>query len=159
MPKVYIMCGKIGSGKSTLAAALRIKYNAVILSVDEIMLALFGQDAGDKHDFYVGKAEEYLYQKSLEIIETGTNVVLDWGFWTKREREAARGFYSPRNIDCVFYYIDIDYDQWQSRLEQRNKAVLAGKSSSYYVDEGLARKFEAAFEAPDKNEIDVWVKG
>ena len=60
--KVYMMCGKICSGKSTHATELRALYHAVVLSVDEITLALFGQDAGDKHDDYVERAERYLYK-------------------------------------------------------------------------------------------------
>ena len=48
MAKVYMMCGRICSGKSTYAKALREMHHAVILSVDEITLALFGQDAGEQ---------------------------------------------------------------------------------------------------------------
>ena len=35
-----------------------LRKKAVVLSVDEIILALFGQDTGEKHDDYVA-AEEY----------------------------------------------------------------------------------------------------
>ncbi len=158
MPKVFIMCGKICSGKSTYANDLRKEHNAVVLSVDEITLALFGQDAGDKHDYYVEKAEAYLYQKSLDIIDTEINVILDWGFWTKKEREFARLFYTSKNIECEFHYIEINQDEWLNRLQKRNKDILEGKSNSYYVDEVLAAKFETIFERPDKNEIDVWIR-
>lgn len=75
MAKVFMMCGKICSGKSTYARKLSKEHNAVILSVDEIILALFGQDAGDKHDEYVARTEEYLYRKSVGIIESGINVI------------------------------------------------------------------------------------
>lgn len=50
MPKVVMTCGKLCSGKTTYAKKLQKESKAVILSVDEIMLALFGQDAGEKHD-------------------------------------------------------------------------------------------------------------
>ena len=158
MAKVFMMCGKLCSGKSTYAKEIREKYNAIILSVDEITLALFGQDAGEKHDDYVLKTEKYLYEKSLEIIGSGINVVLDWGFWTKKEREYARKFYSSKGVDCEFHYIDIDSSEWLKRLQKRNQDVLEHKSNAYYVDEGLAEKFMTIFEIPDKNEIDVWVK-
>ena len=157
MAKVYMMCGKICSGKSTYARQLREQYHAVILSVDEITLALFGQDAGDQHDTYVERAETYLYEKSVEIVRSGINVVLDWGFWTAQEREYARAFYASRNIEFEFHYIDVDDDEWVRRLQQRNRDVLAKKTSAYYVDEGLAAKFAAIFEAPRKEEMDVWV--
>lgn len=42
MAKVILICGKICSGKSTYAEQLRVQNNAVVLSTDEITLALFG---------------------------------------------------------------------------------------------------------------------
>ena len=107
MPKVIMICGKICSGKSTYAEKLRKDNKAVILSIDEIILALFGQDAGEKHDDYVAKTREYLYQKSLEIIESGIDVILDWGFWTKEERACARSFYGSNRISNELHYIDM----------------------------------------------------
>ena len=90
MAKVYMTCGKICSGKSTYAQKLRRQHSAAVLSVDEITLALFGREPGPMLDEYVRRTEGYLYQKSVELVETGINVVLDWGFWTKRERDEAQ---------------------------------------------------------------------
>lgn len=157
MAKVYMTCGLICSGKSTYAEEIRKKYKAVILSVDEITLALFGQDAGEKLDYYVEKAEAYLYEKSLEIIDSGINVVLDWGFWTAKERKYAREFYSSREIEYEFHYIDIDPIEWSKRIQKRNHDILEHNKNAYYVDEGLAEKVTSIFEIPNKNEVDVWI--
>lgn len=156
MPKVFLTCGKICSGKSTYADTLRITNKAVLLSVDEITLALFGSDAGEDHDTYVERTEKYLFDKSVEIIETGINVVLDWGFWTKAERDHAKKFYRSQGIDHEFHYIDISDETWRKNLEKRNAEVLSGKTNAYYVDEGLAKKFGEIFEKPDKSEVDIW---
>lgn len=155
MAKVYLICGKICCGKTTYAQKLCNENNAVLLSVDEITLALFGQNCGDKHDEYVERTEKYLLNKSLELIENKINVVLDWGFWTKAEREFAKGFYKSRNIECELYYIDISDEVWKLRLHKRNSAVLANETSAYYVDDNLAEKFASIFELPSEDEIDV----
>lgn len=63
MAKVYLSCGKISSGKTTHSKVFRAEHKAVILSVDEITLALFGQDAGDKLDYYVEKSDEEWYRR------------------------------------------------------------------------------------------------
>ena len=157
MSKVFIMCGKLCSGKSTYAKSIRKAQNAVVLSIDEVMLSVFGQDAGEKHDYYVERIKEYQYAKSVEIAETGINVVLDWGFWTKKERDYAKEFYSSRNIDYEFYYLNVEPDEWNIRIQKRNQDVLNHESYTYYVDEGLTEKFESIFEVPTKDEIDVWV--
>ena len=157
-PKVYLMCGKICSGKSTHARELRKEHRAVVLSVDEITLALFGQDAGEKHDDYVARAEAYLYRKSLEIVESGISVILDWGFWTKEERDYARQFYGSRNIPYEFHYIEVDDAEWHRRLEKRNAAITRGELDAYYVDDGLAAKFAAIFEKPEPGEIEIIIR-
>lgn len=159
MSKVIMTCGKICSGKSTYAKQISFDNKAVILSVDEITLALFGQHCGDKHDEYVARSEKYLFDKSLEILQIGVNVVLDWGFWTKAERQYAKEFYKSHNVQCEFHYLDISEELWHQRLNVRNKAVSEGKTNAYYVDENLAKKFESIFEIPTKDEIDVWVNG
>ena len=159
MAKVILICGKICSGKSTYAEQLRVQNHAVLLSTDEITLALFGQHCGDKHDDYVERTQNYLFNKSLELIEVGINVILDWGFWMKEERDYAREFYNSRNIAGEFHYIDISNETWQARLKKRNSEILARETSAYYVDDNLAEKFAAIFEVPDEEEIDVIYRG
>lgn len=156
-PKVIITCGKICSGKSTYAQRIRKEYKAVILSVDEITLALFGNDVGEKHDEYVEKAEEYLFRKSVEILETGITVVLDWGLWTREERDHARAFYRKHNIPCEIHYLEISDEEWNRRIQKRNADITAGKTSAYIVNEELAEKVRGLFEEPERNEIDIVV--
>lgn len=156
-PKVIMTCGRICSGKSTYAQKLRKEYKAVILSVDEITLALFGNEAGEKLDEYVERSEKYLFEKSVEIIQTGISVVLDWGLWTKRERTEAREFYNNHGIPCEIHYLDIPDDEWARRIGKRNADISAGRTDAYFVDDGLAEKVNTLFEKPEDNEIDVRV--
>ena len=155
MAKVYLICGKICCGKTTYAEKLCAENNAILLSVDEITLALFGQHCGDKHDEYVERTEKYLLNKSLELIQKDINVVLDWGFWTKAKRLAVKEFYESRGIEYEFHYIDVSDEIWKYRLNKRNNAVLAEETSAYYVDDNLAAKFASIFEVPSEDEIDV----
>ena len=155
MAKVYMMCAPVCCGKTTAAAKLRKEKKAVVLSVDDITLALFGQNAGEKHDFYVAKLEEYFYQKSLEIIAAGHNVVLDWGFWTKKERDFARKFYESHNVSYEFRYLKISSEEWKRRIEKRNKAIQDGRENAYFIDDGLFEKFRSIFQEPQKDESNV----
>ena len=157
MAKVIMTCGRICSGKSTYAEKLRVKEKAVILSVDEITLALFEHNIGEKHDEYVEKAENYLFNKSLEIIDTDINVILDWGFWTKAERDFAKEFYRSHSIENEFHYIDISNEEWKKRIEKRNRLISEGKINAYYIDDGLMRKVDSIFEAPKDEKMDVTI--
>lgn len=156
--KVILICGKICCGKTTYAQNMRIQHKAVLLSCDEITLALFKQQIGEMHDTYVERTQNYLFDKSVEIIQTGINVILDWGFWMKKERDFAREFYRSHHIPCELHYIDVDNKIWQARRNKRNNAILKEQTSAYYVDDNLAAKFEALFETPQQDEVDVWIK-
>lgn len=153
MPKVLVMCGKICSGKSTYAEKLKLENKAVILSVDELTLALFENQAGEKLDFYIEKLKEYFLKKSLDIVEAGADVILDWGFWTKKERDYAREFYDSRNISYQFYYMNVGIDEWKKRILKRNQEIKTEQLEAYPIDKGLLSKVEKMFEEPDREEL------
>lgn len=157
MPKVLIMCGKICSGKSTYAEKLKLENKAVILSVDELTLALFENQAGEKLDFYVEKLKEYFLKKSLDIVEAGADVILDWGFWTKKERDYAREFYDSRNISYQFYYMNVGIDEWKKRILKRNQEIKREQLEAYPIDKGLLSKVERMFEEPDRKELKAMI--
>ena len=90
MAEVLLICGKICSGKSYLARQLAAEKNAVILSVDEITRSLFPEGLGDRHDVLAARVRAYLLKKAGEIAACGTDVILDWGFWTRSMRQEAR---------------------------------------------------------------------
>lgn len=156
MPKAILICGKIASGKSVYAARVKKQENAVLLSVDELVLSILGGNLGEKHDEITDRIQAYLFEKSLEIVEVGANVLLDWGFWTRERRSAARAFYEDRGITCEFHYIDVPDAVWRRNIAIRNQAVLDGKTDAYFVDDGLTQKLKSLFEAPTRDEIDVW---
>ena len=156
MTKVILLCGKIASGKSVYAKRICKEEKAVMLSVDELVLSILGNDLGDKHDKITDRIQSYFFQKSVEIVNAGANVLLDWGFWTRERRAAARAFYESRGMVCEFHYIDVPDEVWHRNIDKRNRAVLAGETDAYYVDEGLMKKLESLFEAPKREEMDVW---
>lgn len=158
MAKVYLICGKICCGKTTYAQKICSENNAILLSVDEIMLSLFDQCCGEKlHKEYEKRIKKHLFDKSLEFIEKGVAIVLDWGFWTKEERDFAKSFYKSRNIDCQLHYIEIDDKTWEYRLNKRNKEILDNKTKAYYLEYNRALEFASRFEKPDVDEIDICI--
>ena len=159
MAKVYLICGKLCCGKTTYSQKICAENDAVLLSVDEMILTVFGQNCGEKHDEYVNNAKKYLLNKSIELIDKNIKIVLDWGFWTRKEREFTKDFYKAYGIDCELHYIDISDDVWKSRIDQRNKTVLTDETKAYYVDEALLAKFNSIFKAPSEDEVDVAYQG
>ena len=158
MAKVIMTCGKICCGKSTYARKLKEEGNAVILSIDEMTLCLFPEGAGEKHDTYVSRAEEYLCSLSLQILRSGTDVILDWGLWTKAQRDRLRAFYAAQGAESEIHYLKISPEEWERRIRKRNAQQKKEEPASYLVDEGLLRKAELLFEEPSETETDLIIE-
>lgn len=158
MSKLIAICGKVCSGKSYYAAKLKEKENAVILSCDDVTMTLFDNDLGDNHDVMVKKIMTHLKDISIKIINTNTTVILDWGFWSKKDREELTEFYKNNNIPIEWHYICVDDETWNKNIEERNKRVEEGNGGSdFHVGEGLRKKVLSRWDEPTRDEIDIWI--
>ncbi len=157
MAKVILLCGKICSGKTTYAKQICEERGAVLLSSDELISSLFHPNENDYHDRIIDKVHLYLMNKSTEIINSGADVVLDWGFWTPLSRETMSKFYHQQGVDIEWHYLNILKINWERNIKNRNNDVLNNKTTDYFVDCGLLDKLEKLFVPPLTDEIDVWV--
>ncbi len=157
MSKVICICGKICSGKTVYAKKIKEKENAILLSTDEVTYALIDNEQGEFYNQFCIRVNDFLMKKSVELINIGCSVILDWGFWNKKERKKVTEFYHSHHIDVEWHYIDITEEDWEKNIKERNKKIEDGKDDfSFYMDEGLKKKIIENWEAPKKDEIDVW---
>jgi len=154
---IHLICGKICSGKSWYARELAHRENAVILSTDELTWDLTGNEQGPGYDAFAWRCNTYLRKKAGQIAAAGCHVILDWGFWTKSDRETITQYYSGQNIPVRWHYIDVPEEIWEDNIRHRNARVLEGEGGSdFFVDQGLKEKVISLFEVPEKEEMDVW---
>ena len=149
-PAIHLICGRIGSGKSTFARHLAREKNAVILSSDDLTAAL-----PCDHDASYPVVHAFLRQKALEIAGCGTDVILDWGFWRRSDREAITAEIAAKGLRPLWYYIDTPEAQRRAFIQARNTHKSAG---TFYVDAGLAAKCQAMFEPPAPGEMNFTVR-
>ena len=98
-------------------------------------------------------------KKAVEIVKAGCNVILDWGFWTKAERQETTKYFNQFDIDVEWHYIDIEQSRWERLIEERNNKIKNGNGgSNFYVDEGLLNKLLSKFEEPTREEMNVWIE-
>lgn len=155
MAKIIMLCGKICSGKSTYASIIKQKYNAVILSCDELMLNLFPEQLGDNHAVVLHNVQGYLYKLAEQIIETNTNVILDFGFWRRSERQEIKEYFTHKGIETELHYVRVLPEQWLRNIEERNKSLKSGNGKGYYIDENMKKLFSEQFQEPGDDEIDI----
>lgn len=158
MARAIILCGKIASGKTTYAQQLAGEGNAVLLSCDELMLTLFDHCLGEKHDETAGRCERYLHRLALRILATGADAILDFGYWTKREREEARVFFAEQGAACSLLYFRLPEQERIRRLEERNRRLAGAQGRVYVIDEPLRLRLDAKFEEPAPGEADEMIE-
>ena len=91
MATLHLMVGLPCSGKSTLARTLEQEHSALRLTPDEWQLRLFGQDAeAPEHNARHTLIETLQWEVASRALALGINVILDYGFWAREEREDYR---------------------------------------------------------------------
>ena len=116
--KVFLICGKICSGKSYYAKKLKDKYNAVILSTDEVTFDLINNEQGEFYNIFAERVNLHLRKKAVEICKAGANVILDWGFWT---REVPKFVRLTLLITVAFIFVNLC---WLINGSTKKKATL-----------------------------------
>lgn len=156
MGTVNLICGKICSGKTWYARKLKAQ-GGVILSTDEVTFDLTDNRQGEGYDQFAARVNRYLRKKAGEIALAGCDVILDWGFWRRADREEITGYFRNLGVPVRWHYVDVSDAVWERNIAARNANILKGEGGSdFYVDEGLKNKVLSLFEVPQKEEMDVW---
>ncbi len=162
MAKVIILCGRIAVGKSYYANKLKERSDTIILSVDDLMLRLSDSCLGANHDDMALRCERYFYGLAEQMIKSGIDVIIDFGYWSRKEREEAREYFRRRGIKSELHYILISDEQRIKQLESRNERLIADSRRDdtgrvYIIDEALRKRLDQKFEEPAQEEIDILI--
>ena len=146
---VILVCGKVGSGKTYYANEIKNQRSAVVLSCDKLMLALFGDNLGVRHNTVLNKTKAYLYELACDIAESGKDVVLDFGFWEKDERMKTRAFFKVKGFQSELYYIRTTDEIQHDHILKRNQTQVA---NSYFLDDIVLASLNSKFDEPTADE-------
>jgi len=145
------MVGLPCAGKTTFAQKLEHEQSALRLTTDEWHIQLFGQDAEDpEHDARHMLIEAMLWKIASRALELGTNVILDFGFWAREEREDYRSRAKALGASSEVHFLDAPHDELLRRLAIRN----AQASSSFYIPEDMMRPWLTLFQKPTPDELE-----
>ena len=147
-PTLFLTVGLPGTGKTTAARRIEAKHQALRLTKDEWMKALYGpENPSSASDVIEGR----LVQLGMRALELGTNVVLDFGLWSRDERSALRQAAADAGASVVMCYFELAPDEQRNRLDQR--LAEAPHETWPISDEELA-EFGMKFEVPSAAELD-----
>jgi len=156
MATLHLMVGLPCSGKTTLACKLEYERSALRLTPDEWHVRLFGQDVEslDQHNVRHDIIEVMLWNLASRALVLGTNVILDFGFWTREEREDFRSRARQLGASSEVHFLDVPEDELMRRIASRNSQCSQQSQGCFYLPEVLMQPILAFFQRPGPDELE-----
>ena len=152
MATLHLMVGLPCSGKTTLAQKLEHEQSALRLTTDEWHIRLFGQDAEEpEHDARHTLIEMMLWKVASRALELGTNVILDFGFWAREEREDYRLRAKRLGASSEVHFLDVPEEELVRRLAVRNSQT---SQESFHISEESMKPWIEFFQKPTPEELE-----
>ena len=148
MPTLFLLCGLPGSGKTTLAKKLEHERHALRLSPDEWMWSL----SIDLYDEAKRAAVEALqWDVAARALTLGVDVIIEFGFWSRRERDDYRSRGEALGARVELRFLDIPRDELWTRLNKRNADL---PPAMVRIDEANFGLWWSQFEPPTPDELE-----
>jgi Predicted kinase len=152
MSEIILCCGKICSGKSTFADYLESNCDYFSFSADKWMLHLYGQiENRDEFEIKLEKCKSLILELSTSLLKKGKNVVLDYGFWTKVERQKYKCYFDSIKIKSTIVYFPISSNEQIAHMIKRNEHKSLSQYTFSIKD---INELDSKFEEPDES-IDI----
>jgi predicted kinase len=115
---LIIVSGLPGSGKTTRATRLAAERGGVRLSPDDWMDAL----AVNLWDTAMrARLEALQWSLAKDMLRAGVTVVVEWGTWSRAERDTLRAEARELGASVELVYLDVPVDELWRRIQQRGR--------------------------------------
>jgi predicted kinase len=148
---LIFFCGKMGSGKSTKSKEIAKDMEAILLSEDEWLSAIYPNEIEDFDSYikYSMRIKPLLKSHVQNILNIGINVVMDFPANTKKQRQWFIDIFSEHNIPHKLFYIEADDQLCLKQIEQRR---LSNPERHNFDTEEVFRHVNSFFQPPSVDE-------
>lgn len=151
VPTLFLMVGLPGAGKTTLAKKLEAECPALRLTPDEWIPVLYGENLSQaKLDSVRDPVENMQWRVAAAALQLGVDVVLDFGFWGKGERDDYRARAAALGARTEICFLDVPHGELSARLAARNAALPPG---TFRVSQEQLDLWSSWFEPPTAEEL------
>jgi predicted kinase len=148
--RLIVVAGLPATGKTTLALALEQDLHAVRLCADDWMTEL-GIDLLDESTR--GRVEQLQWRLAQRLLELAAVVVVEWGTWSRAERDALRERARALGAAVELRFLDASPSELWRRIESRDRErTRASRALTREDVEGWA----AQIEPPDAGELALY---
>jgi predicted kinase len=146
-PRLIIVCGLPGAGKTTHALRMEEK-GAIRFSADEWMdaLSIDHYDEDRRH-----RIEALQWKRAQELLQHGLTVVIEWGTWSRAERDTLRLRAEEMGAAVELHYLTAPLDVLFARIESRRR-------ENPPITRQLLAEWSRKFQAPDSREMALYDK-
>ncbi len=148
--RLVIVCGLPGAGNTTLALELERAHGALRCNADEWMAAL-GIDLFD--EAARGRVERLQWELAQRLLVLGQVVVVEWGTWSRVERDALRLRARELGAAVELRYLAASLDVLFARVQARATETIFGSRAVTHED---MRAYESFFEPPEAEELALY---
>lgn len=145
--RLVVITGLPGSGKTTLAGALADSMPACRMCPDDWMMTA-GIDLWDASAR--ARIEAFQLELSLDLLRQGHHVVIEWGVWTRAERDALREAAEAIGATMELRYVTADIDELWRRIVERD---LEGRWGSRSITRAELDEWARIYEPPTEQEL------
>ena len=147
-PTLFLTVGLPGTGKTTAARRIEVEHGALRLTKDHWVKALYGPENPSRAQDVI---EGMLIQVGLRALELGTNVVIDFGLWSRDERSCLRQAAADRGARVEVHYFELTPAEQRSRLEQRQAQA---PHTTWPMSHDELTEWAAVIDTPTPGELD-----
>ena len=148
---LIFFCGKMGSGKSTYSKKLANELNAVLLSEDEWLSAIYPEEIKNFDDYikYSSRLKPLLEGHVRRILHSGVSVVMDFPGNTKKQRSWFKEIFFEDQILHRLIYLQAEDQLCLKRIEQRRQV---SPERARFDTEEVFHQVTRYFQAPTDDE-------
>jgi predicted kinase len=129
--RLFMVGGLPGAGKTTRARQIAERFAAVPMSSDAWMERL-GIDIWDQQAR--GRIESTQADLTIDLLSGGTTVVVEWGLWTRAERDRLRARAVAAGAFVHLEFLDAPLDELWDRVRDRGREQQIGSRAITRAD-------------------------
>ncbi len=154
---LIFFCGKMGAGKSIYSKKLASELNAVLLSEDDWLSALYPEEIKNFEDYiqYSSRLKSLLKRHVRKLLHSGVSVVMDFPGNTKKQRAWFKEIFFEAQIPHKLIYLQAEDQLCLKRLEQRRQE---SPERARFDTEAVFHQVNSHFQPPiDDEELNIEV--
>lgn len=156
MATLHLIHGFVGVGKTTYARQLEKDTAAIRFTHDEWMVRLYGHNPPeDAFADYDSRVAAVIWDVTIKLLALGTDVILDFGFWSRAARDEARAIAQAAQAEVKLHFITCSEEVMRERVATRNSNLPA---DSLWIDEHAFEAFKQRYEALGADEPHMLIR-